>query len=70
MAIKLLLEKAHIQGIRTYEVYRREGGYTALEKALKEMSPEAIVEELKKSGMRGRGGAGFPTGMKLSLIHI
>jgi NADH-quinone oxidoreductase subunit F len=68
MAVKLLLEKAHIQGIRDYEVYRREGGYTAWEKALKEMSPEAIVEELKKSGMRGRGGAGFPTGMKWSFI--
>ena len=68
MAVKLLLEKAHIQGIRDYEVYRREGGYTVWEKALKEMSPEAIVEELKKSGMRGRGGAGFPTGMKWSFI--
>lgn len=39
-------------------------GYLALEKALKEMSPEAIIEEVKKSGLRGRGGAGFPTGLK------
>ena len=68
MAVKLLLEKAHIQGIRDYEVYRREGGYRAAEKALKEMTTDAIVEELKKSGLRGRGGAGFPTGIKLSFI--
>ena len=68
MAVKLLLEKAHIQGIRDYEVYRREGGYRAAEKALKEMTTDAIVEELKKSGLRGRGGAGFPTGMKWSFI--
>ena len=68
MARKLLLEKAHILNIRQYDVYRREGGYRSLEKALKEMSPEAIVEEVKKSGLRGRGGAGFPTGMKWSFI--
>ena len=39
-------------------------GYLALEKALFEMKPEAIAEEVKKSGLRGRGGAGFPTGLK------
>ena len=39
-------------------------GYLALEKALFEMRPEEIVEEIKKSGLRGRGGAGFPTGVK------
>ena len=39
-------------------------GYKALEKVIKEMSPEQVVEELKKSGLRGRGGAGFPTGNK------
>ena len=68
MAVKLLLEKAHVPGIRDYEVYRREGGYRGVEKALKNMSPDAIVEELKKSGLRGRGGAGFPAGMKWSFI--
>jgi len=68
MARKLLLEKAHIPNIRLYDVYRREGGYRSVEKALKEMGPEAIVEEVKKSGLRGRGGAGFPTGMKWSFI--
>ncbi|RTL50485.1 MAG: NADH oxidoreductase (quinone) subunit F [Sphingobacteriales bacterium] len=68
MGVKLLLAKAHIEGIRNYDVYRREGGYQAVEKALKTMTPEAIVEEVKKSGLRGRGGAGFPTGMKWSFI--
>jgi len=68
MGVKLLLEKAHIEGIRGYEVYRREGGYRSVEKAIKTMSPEAIVEEVKKSGLRGRGGAGFPAGMKWGFI--
>ncbi|MFP5041381.1 NADH-quinone oxidoreductase subunit NuoF [Parasediminibacterium sp. JCM 36343] len=68
MGLKLLLDKANVPGIRGYEVYRREGGYTSLEKALQTMTPEAILEELKKSGLRGRGGAGFPTGMKWSFI--
>jgi NADH-quinone oxidoreductase subunit F len=67
MAKKLLLEKAHVEGIRYYDVYRREGGYAAVEKALK-METGAIVEEVKKSGLRGRGGAGFPAGMKWSFL--
>jgi NADH-quinone oxidoreductase subunit F len=68
MARKLLLEKAHVQGIRTYEVYRREGGYRSVEKALNSMTPDEVTEEVKKSGLRGRGGAGFPTGMKWSFL--
>src|SRR6476659_10027463 len=67
MSIKLLLDKINVEGIRSYDVYRREGGYRSVEKALK-MSPNDIVEEVKKSGLRGRGGAGFPTGMKWSFI--
>ena len=43
MGVKLLLEKANVPGIRTYDVYRREGGYVTAEKALKEMTIEAIV---------------------------
>ncbi|KAF5308754.1 hypothetical protein FQR65_LT17977 [Abscondita terminalis] len=45
-----------------------QGGYRAVEKALKSMSPDDVVEEVKKSGLRGRGGAGFPTGMKWSFL--
>lgn len=67
MSKKLLLEKAHIEGIKHYPVYRREGGYASVEKALK-MKPEEIVEEVKVSGLRGRGGAGFPTGLKWSFL--
>ena len=68
MGKKLLLDKAHIEGIRDFDVYRKNGGYTAVEKALKEMSPDAVTEEVKKSGLRGRGGAGFPAGMKWSFL--
>jgi len=68
MKRKLLIDKAGIEGINTYEVYRREGGYRAVEKALKTLSPDDVVEEVKKSGLRGRGGAGFPTGMKWSFL--
>ncbi len=68
MSVKLLLAKAHVEGIRGFDVYRREGGYQSVEKALKQMSPDSITEEVKKSGLRGRGGAGFPAGMKWSFI--
>ena len=68
MGKKLLLAKVNVPGIETYEVYRREGGYRSVEKALKEMTTETMVEEVKKSGLRGRGGAGFPTGMKWSFL--
>jgi NADH-quinone oxidoreductase subunit F len=52
----------------TLEVYRKHEGYQALEKALKQMTPEQIIEEVKKSNLRGRGGAGFPAGMKWSFV--
>jgi len=68
MGKKLLLEKANVQGIRGYDVYRREGGYASVEKALRNMTPDQVTEEVKKSGLRGRGGAGFPTGMKWSFL--
>jgi NADH-quinone oxidoreductase subunit F len=68
MARKILLEHIDVPGINTYDVYRSKGGYASVEKALKTMKPEEVVEEVKKSGLRGRGGAGFPTGMKWSFL--
>jgi len=68
MARKLLLEHINVPQINTLAVYRQKGGYRAVEKAIKNMSPEDVVEEVKKSGLRGRGGAGFPTGMKWSFL--
>lgn len=65
--MNLLLEHADKEGIRYYDTWVKHGGYQSVEKALK-MSPEEIVEEVKKSGLRGRGGAGFPTGMKWSFL--
>ncbi len=68
MSKKILLDKINIPGIKTYEVYRQNGGYASVEKALKTLTPDEVVEEVKKSGIRGRGGAGFPAGMKWSFI--
>ena len=51
------------------EDYLSNKGYKALEKAIKQMSPEEIIEEMKNSGLRGRGGAGFPTGLKWQFAH-
>ncbi len=48
--------------------YRKNGGYDAFEKALKEMSPDDVTQEVLKSGLRGRGGAGFPTGRKWQFV--
>lgn len=68
MGRKLLLEHINVPGIESYDVYRKNGGYRSVEKALKTMSPQNVVEEVQASGLRGRGGAGFPTGMKWSFL--
>ncbi len=68
MARKLLLTHIDVPGINTLGVYREKGGYRAVEKALKTMGPDDVLEEVKTSGLRGRGGAGFPTGMKWSFL--
>jgi len=65
--VRVLSEHFGNPEARTLEGYRARGGYQALEKALG-MSPEEVVETVKSSGLRGRGGAGFPTGVKWSFM--
>src|ERR1700716_56161 len=64
----LISKRWGIKDSHKIDVYLRHDGYQALEKALREMTPETIIEEVKKSSLRGRGGAGFPTGMKWSFV--
>ncbi len=66
--MKILTEHIEVPNIDTIDVYIKHGGYQAVQKALKEMSPDEVTEEVKKSGLRGRGGAGFPVGMKWSFL--
>ena len=68
MATQILLKNIDVPGLAEIQVYRKLGGYTAVEKALKTLSPDEVTDEVKKSGLKGRGGAGFPTGMKWSFI--
>ena len=68
MSKKILLDKIDVEGIKSFGVYRAQGGYASVEKALKSMAPNEVIDEVKKSGLRGRGGAGFPTGMKWSFL--
>src|SRR5438552_4958644 len=63
----ILLKHVREPSSFTLDFYRRHGGYDALRKALTHR-PEQIIELVKASGLRGRGGAGFPTGMKWSFV--
>jgi NADH-quinone oxidoreductase subunit F len=60
--------RAHPEDSWTLERARGDGAYEASKKAVTTMSPEDVVEAVKASGLRGRGGAGFPTGMKWSFV--
>jgi NADH-quinone oxidoreductase subunit F len=66
---KLILRDAGLIDPESLPEYLAVGGYTALEKALSGMSPEALIDAVTQSGLRGRGGAGFPTGVKWKLMR-
>ena len=65
---RMLLRHAQQPGLNTIEVYKRLGGYGAMEMAYRELEPDEIVKELEESGLRGRGGAGFSMGKKASFL--
>ncbi len=64
----LLLRHRQIPDLDQLAVYRQNGGFEAFQKAVSQMKPADVLEEIKKSGLRGRGGAGFPTGMKWAFL--
>jgi NADH-quinone oxidoreductase subunit F len=64
----LISRRWGIKDSRKIDVFLQHEGYRGLEKALKEMTPDGIIDEVKKSNLRGRGGAGFPTGMKWFFV--
>ena len=66
--VPVISKRFGIPNSHKIDVYMQHEGYQALEKALKQMTPDQIIDELKKSSLRGRGGAGFPTGMKWSFV--
>jgi NADH-quinone oxidoreductase subunit F len=64
----ILLRHRDIEGIDQLEVYRKNGGYEAFEQVVKKQTPQQVIDEVKAAGLRGRGGAGFPTGVKWSFL--
>ena len=65
---RLLTEHLEVPGIERIEVYEAHGGYEALRRALSSMAPAEVAKEVETSGLRGRGGAGFPTGRKWAFL--
>ncbi len=64
---KIVLRNCGTIDPESIDEYEKAGGYAGLKKALLEMTPGGIIDEIKESGLRGRGGAGFPTGLKWSF---
>jgi NADH-quinone oxidoreductase subunit F len=68
MSTKILTKNMHVANLPNIGVYESLGGYQGLTKALRDYKPAEITDIVKKSGLRGRGGAGFPTGLKWSFV--
>ncbi len=68
MPIKILTRNLGVPNLTSIDVYESLGGYEGLRKALREFTPAQVIDTVKKSGLRGRGGAGFPTGMKWGFV--
>jgi NADH-quinone oxidoreductase subunit F len=64
----VLLRHRNIQGLDQLSVYQEQGGFNAFRKAVTTLSPEQVLQEVKNAGLRGRGGAGFPAGVKWSFL--
>ncbi len=64
----LILRDLDIPNLKDIVVYEQHGGYQALRRAVKEMTPDQVTDVVKASGLRGRGGAGFPAGVKWSFL--
>lgn len=68
MEEKILTKDFGLKNLFKIEVYLEQGGYKAVEKALRQMKPAEVVDEVKKANLRGRGGAGFPAGVKWGFV--
>lgn len=64
----VLMKNIHDPDAIRLDIYEKTGGYEALKKVLKDFSPDEVIDYVKNSNLRGRGGAGFPTGLKWSLV--
>src|SRR5258706_628340 len=63
-----LLRHRDIPDLKKLDIYTKNGGFEGLRKAVGSMQPAQVIDEVKNSGLRGRGGAGFPTGVKWSFL--
>lgn len=68
MSEYILLRHRDIPDLNHLDVYRQHGGFEAFHQAVTSMTPDEVTQEVKSSGLRGRGGAGFPTGLKWTFI--
>ena len=64
----VLLRHKDIPDIANIDIYMKDGGYQGLQRTLREMLPSKVTDVVKAAGIRGRGGAGFPAGVKWSFI--